>query len=35
MTRRVAAVGPAWGQGIGIETANEMRRELDRRGIGL
>lgn len=35
VTRRAAAVGQAWGQRIGAEIANEMRRELKKRGIDL
>lgn len=35
VTRRAAAVGQTWGQRIGAEIANEMRRELRRRGIDL
>jgi hypothetical protein len=35
VTRRAAAVGQAWGQRIGAEIANEMRRELRKRGIDL
>jgi hypothetical protein len=35
VTRRAAAVGQTWGQRIGAEIANEMRRELRKRGIDL
>ncbi|MEO8652146.1 MAG: DUF2059 domain-containing protein [Hyphomicrobiaceae bacterium] len=35
VTRRAAAVGQNWGQRIGAEIANEMRRELKKRGIDL
>ena len=35
VTRRAAAVGQDWGQRIGAEIANEMRRELKKRGIDL
>jgi hypothetical protein len=35
VTRRAAAVGQTWGQRIGAEIANEMRRELKKRGIDL
>jgi uncharacterized protein len=35
VTRRAAAIGQTWGQRIGAEIANEMRRELKKRGIDL
>jgi len=35
VTRRAAAVGQTWGQRIGAEIADEMRRELRKRGIDL